>query len=63
MRISLKKQRIIESFERDDDYVQVAGILWVSRAAAYGIVSRFQASGELGRPRGGRREEVVKMDG
>ena len=39
MRISLdSKQRIIDAFERDEDYVQVAGILGVSRAAAYGIV-------------------------
>ena len=63
MRISLdNKQRIIDSFERDEDYLEVARILGVSRAAAYGIVRRFQASGEVARPRGGRREEVVKMD-
>ena len=63
MRISLdSKQRIIDAFERDEDYVQVAGILGVSRAAAYGIVRRFQVSGEVERPRGGRREEVAKMD-
>jgi hypothetical protein len=35
MRISLEnKQRIIDAFARDDDYVQVAGILGVSRAAS-----------------------------
>ena len=46
MRIYLdSKQRIIDAFERDEDYVQVAGILGVSRAEAYGIVRRFHMVG------------------
>lgn len=63
MRISVdSKQRIVDAFERDEDYVQVAEILGVSQAAAYGIVRRYQVTGNLERPRGGRREAVAKMD-
>ena len=62
MQISLNnKQRITDSFERNDDYLQVTGILCVSRAAANGIVRQFQASDEVARSRDGSCEKVAKM--
>ena len=58
----MDKQRVVDAFHNDEDYVEAARLLGISRAAAYGIVRRFEATGEVALERGGFRQEVAKMD-
>ena len=63
MRIPLvDKQRVVDAFHNDEDYVEAASLLGISRAAAYGIVRRFETTGDVALRRGGFQQEVAKMD-
>ena len=57
-----KKQAIIDAFERQEDYVEAVRLLWVKRTTAYGIVRRWKENGVVERPRGGLRQQRVKVD-
>lgn len=56
------KTSIIEAFQRDEDYYEVARLLNVKRTTAHGIVKRWQEHGVVVRPRGGAREATTKVD-
>ncbi len=54
------KTRIIEAFEQEEDYIDVARLLHVKRSSAYSIVRRYQENGIVVRLRGGARH--IKVD-
>ena len=56
------KTSIIEAFQRDEDYYEVARLFNVKRTTAHGVVKRWQEHGVVVRPRGGAREATTKVD-
>ena len=56
------KRRIVEAHDREEDYFEVARVLGVARTTAWAIIRRYQLHNEVIRPRGGRRNEAIKMD-
>ena len=57
-----KKQRIIDAFERLENYIEAGRLLGVKRTTAYGIARRWNENGVVERPRGGLRQQRIKVD-
>lgn len=52
----LDKQRLVDAFDRNEDYIQLAQQLNIKRTTAYAIIRRYQeTNGQISRPRGGFR--------
>jgi transposase-like protein len=43
------RQRIVECFERNEDFLSVADTLGVHRCTAYSVIRRFQQTGHVAR--------------
>ena len=56
------KQAIIDAYENEEDYIEVARLLQVKRTTAYGIIRRWRETGAVDRPRGGSRQQRKKID-
>lgn len=53
------RARLIESYERGDDFVALAATLGVRRTTAYGIIRRFQASNIVEAVHAGGRRRII----
>lgn len=59
-RISLEdKQRIIDCYERRDDYFELADALSINRRSAYSIIRRYLQDAQVSRNRGGAHNTIV----
>ena len=56
------KRRIVAAFEADEDYLQTARLLNVSRQTAWQLVRRYLEDGQVVRPRGGARAQGTRTD-
>ena len=56
------KERIITAHENGEDYEEVARVLGIKRGTAWSIISRYQESGRIAKPRGGLRRRKVDIE-
>ena len=54
------KRRMVAAYEADEDYVQTARSLKVSRQAAWQLVRRYLDDEYVVQPRGGAREQATR---
>ena len=56
------RQRLIQAYEREDDFVEKAKILGIKRSTAYSIVSKYIKTGEIVCQRNGGNNHTVFTD-